>query len=475
MALIRHQKQTLSAGLSWNQLTQNNYKAEAINLSEHEGRPFGAIYRVNGEDGKNSYLGLSNNKNELGNISAAAVFASICENGMIIDSISDKSAWWCASIGNQILTQTDKVYNKDDLTSDENGLIPFIDEALPQIIEEGLSDFKIYAAPDVAELIQDLVGEIQVITMTLSDLIAEYDGKFPRSFTKYRIKKITGTSPIILLGIAALMVGSGYYFFLYDPVVKSVEMDMGGLSSLKTSGEKIESFVKKESPSEKDLEILNLALIEEKQWLIDDLNSSSLKLILENVFSVYENAPVFSGGWRLSSIRYDKSVNKGIIVTQWHKEFGTPSDFRHYWNQVGLDYDIRMDGKTAEVYFPFVINPFIVGDHESLYRKYEADDFDLISLMSSLDEYQFNWTMNTKPEFSRRKNIENLYNKDLADVKQLPIKVVGFNIGGKGPASGYLSSIDIASKSHLVLADQIEINVTNGFEWVIKGEFYDVN
>lgn len=474
MAVIRHQKHSLSAGLSWNQLTQKNYKAEAINLSEHESRPFGSIYRVKGEDGTNSFVGLTKAKSDVGNISAAAIFATICENGMIVDSISEKSAWWCASSNNQVLTQTDRVYDKDELTSEENGLLIFIEEALPQIVEAGSADFKIYAAPDLAELIQDLVGEIEVVTMTLSDLITDSGLKFPSTFSKYRVKKVSGSSPLVLLSLAVIMIGAGYYFFVYEPAPQSVEMDMSGLSSLKTANESVNKIVKKVPPSERDKEILAKAMEEEKEWLLDDLNAKTMSGIAEEVFNVYRALPLYSAGWNLTTISYRSAENTDLIATIWHKDFGTPSDFRSYWERIGLDFEIAMDGKTGFVYFPLSLDQLIKGDTEELYRKYKDSTFDSIELMSALDRHSFVWTMNRKPEMGRREVIEGLYNQDLSDVKQLPIDVTGFEITGRDSVAGYHSAIDLAGLSNLLLAEEITIDLTNGFDWIIKGELYNV-
>lgn len=474
MALIRHKKKVLSAGLSWNQLTQKNYKAEAINLSEHEGRPFGSIYKTSYEDDNAYYLGITDNKKELGNISAAAVFSAICENAMIVDSISEKSAWWCVSIHNQILTQTDKVYDKDDLTRDDFGLIPFIQEALPEILEDESIDFKIYAAPEVAELIQDLVGEVEVITTTLTELIDLDERKFPSDFTKYRVKKISGSSPIVLLGMAVLLIGSGYYFFLYEQEPEQLNIDMSGLSSIEADRNEPEKIINKVPPSQKDEELLVKALEEEKKWLIEDLNAFNLNSILVKVYQAYKNTPLYIAGWSLSEIRYQKSLEPGKIILKWHKDFGTAGDFRHFWEKSGVDYAVNMDGKTAFVYLDFENKDKVTGNINDLYTQFKNSKYDKISLMSDLDKYDFNWIMNIKEEEPRREAVEGLHNKELASIKQLSLDRVGFEVEGRDSIAGFFNTVELSNKTNLILADQVIIDVSKGFEWLIKGELYNV-
>lgn len=474
MAFLKHDKNNMVVGLSWNQLTQKSANAEAVNLSEHESCPYGVIHKLKNEDGVSNFLGLTSNSSDSGKISAAIVFSTIVENGMIIDKLSEKQAWWCASLNNQILTQTDKVYDLDDITNQEHELIQFIDEALPEIVQSEESGFVIYAHPDIAELIQDLVGEITVVSMGLTDLISDSDVKFPGDFNKQKIKKIGGTHPLVIAAIGAVAIGSCYYFFLYDPAPEQVDMDMSGLSSLKEPSKRVTEVVKEVPPSEKDKEILAEAMDQEKKWLEYDLARFRLDTIAQKVIDTYEIMPLMAGGWKLRSLDYRKSVSEDLIRVEWRKDFGTADDFKKYWESSDLEIFFGLDGNRAVLEVPIENNGVNTDAYAEKYEEFRDSEYTYDNLMSALDRKGFEWTMNMVPEEARKEPIEGLFNKDIAELPQIKILKYGVEISGKSGKYGFNSVLNLSEETDLLTATLVEINVEKGFDWTIKGELYDV-
>lgn len=474
MPFLKHDKNNLAIGLSWNQLTQKSVSAEAINLSEHEGSPYGVIHKTKSEEGLTSFLGLSSSKADTGKIPAAVVFSTVVENGMIIDKASEKEAWWCASIGNQILTQTDSVYDIDDITNPEHGLIQFIEEALPEIVSSD-DEFVIYAHPDLAELIQDIVGETQVISMSLSDLISDTNTvNFPKSFNKYKIKKIGGTHPIVLVGLMAVALGSSYYFFFYDPAPDQVDMDMSGLSQLKESSNRVTDLVRETPPSEKDKEILLAAFDEEKQWLEYDLKRYQLATMINKALDLYETMPYLVSGWQINKIIYDKSRYEDAILVTWKKVFGSANDFNKYWDVADLEIQFGFNGNTATIIVPIQDEGSNTDSYQEKYENYKSSEFNYFNLMSFLDAKGFEWDMGIAPEKQRRQSIEGLFNKDLENQKQLKIVPYNFTVRGFSGVDSLSYLKELSNKTDLITASMIEIDISSEFKWVLKGELNDV-
>lgn len=477
MPFIKHEKEKMVIGLSWNQLTQKSIGAEAVNLAEHESSPYGVIHKIKGEEGPSNFLGLTSNKADVGKISAATVFSSIVENGMILDRSSEKHAWWCASIGHQILTQTDKVYELDDITNPEHDFIQFIEEALGDILESGdVEDFKIYAHPDLAELVQDLVGEVTVVSMSISDLISDSGSKFPKDFSKNKIKKVGGTHPFVITALGVIAIGSCYYFFFHDPSPSQVDIDMSGLSQLKEPSNRVSDIVQETPPSEKDREILNAALEQEKRWLEYDVSKLNLKTITQKVLDVYEAMPLFAAGWDLSTITYQDSLHEDKIIVDWKKDFGTPDDLRNYWEfNKDVEIEFRLDGQNASLLIPIDDDGVRTMGYDEKYRNYKDSNYSFENLMSDFDRLNLSWSMGINPEPPRRETIEGLFDDSLSDKKQLSIKRYSFEISDDGGIAGIKKAVGVSDKSDLIIAKSVKINVLKDFEWIIKGELYDVN
>lgn len=477
MPFITHEKQNMVIGLSWNQLTQKSVGAEAVNLAEHESSPYGVIHKIKGEEGTSNFLGLTSNKSDIGKIPAAVVFSSIIENGMILDKSSEKHAWWCASIGNQILTQTDKVYELDDITNPEHDFIQFIEEALGDILSSGeVEDFTIYAHPDLAELVQDLVGSATVVSMSLSDLISDSEAKFPKEFSKNKIKKIGGTHPAVLAALGLVAIGSCYYFFFYDPAPEQVDIDMSGLAQLKEPTKRVNEVVKEIPPSEKDKAILAEAFDQEKKWLEYDLSRYNLQTISEKVLDAYKVMPLFAAGWDLTTVKYQASLYKDKIRIEWKKDFGTPDSLREYWSfSDNVELKFSLDGRKASLLIPINDDGVKTDSYKDKYEEYKNSSYTYENLMSDFDNLNLEWSMGVAPEPSRREPIEGLFNDDLSDKKQLSITRYSFEVSDGSGLFGMRKAISVANKSDLIIATDVEIDVSKELQWIIKGELYDVN
>lgn len=459
-------KSKLAYGLSWYPLTTENEKSESQSLAKSEGKKLGCLY--SSPSGEARQLGLASGSNMAGAYPAAALFAQIVEDGIIIESFGQNKHWLCLATGGEVIIGYDVISSPEEV---KRKITDFFDTQVS--ITELPDHFRIVSDEQSVDLLRDCLGEDPELS-TLFELLEQTDGDFPKAYSSLRVKPLTGNRLYVVIGVAAAL-GASVYMVQHQGGEESQpkEIDMGGLASLTQPAKKQnkvqELSIPTKSAEEKLAEAIDIAKREEMEWLNKEYSQQSAHQIINSISNKAEMLPLIKNGWRLVSLTYSDDPISGSY-SNWVSEYGTPLDIKTaYGDRVEID----LTGRSAKVGLEVSGNgeTFSVSDVIRQSGKLSG----LPQLMTSLISSGHLWELSEIDSGARREVSKEVaqVKPELAAKRLLDHKMVSLRVTGNS-----LSSLrqlgDILKGSPVVIAKSVTIELNGKSAWIFRGIYHEL-
>lgn len=387
-------------------------------------------------------------------VGLAHLFAAMTPySGVYCISVSASEKWVLVVNEKQIVENTDVLVGDDEARD----IVAEYAEAIVSTHSDDTPVVVITDSEEILDLCSDLPDNLKELVIDLKEamisglLVGDYDSLLKKSY----VKKLEGSNGLFLLA-ALLLIGGGYYGYKYY---------QGNLEAQRRLQEQADRLIQQREesgPSHK--EILESALNEEKQWLYDEMNSTSSSSMISSAVNRVMSLPMYANGWSPVSL----VITGSRATVKWEATTGTPLGFKEFAKKYEWSPSFDSKGETATISLPSNVTKNIPAIEP---LEVMGTSKDRMWLIDHLKNSPYSAKLGNPEAVTRKESISGIKDPALARQAQLKHTKTEFYVSGEGTTNMH-SLASLLNEKNAINIERITVNLIKD-NWEIKGFYYD--
>ncbi|MEZ8292760.1 hypothetical protein AB6D11_02780 [Vibrio splendidus] len=475
MNVIKSQNLQAAIGLSWIAIEAKNPKAD-VAASLNERRTTNGLLIKGGSDGVH-LLGLATDNKAIGSTSLAHASALVYDDFIAVIKLPSPDTgdvleqYWIVGARNGVLnTLTDIVVSTRQsvleeinnrvrtICDDDPDLHVYCDHSLESVMSDIIKEGISYDA--------DIESDEPITCLDYYEFIEPIQSN-KKVLAQAKVKSLkSNTLMICLASIALLVLAGSAYFFIQSMTAETEQLVWDAPSTINEpinlSNQEINRLTQEQ--------ILELAYIEELQWLTSMFNEQDPSRIVDAILAFNAKIPDSIAGWKVIAVSYDRNTPEFINIELKRESVGTPVTLKQSLN-TSANLTLKSGGTQALVQFP-ISDTKPTNQIDNAISHIKTINYKSNQIMH--DSIMLGMVLELEPvDFGpRKKSIEGIVDIELAKERQVKNVASYFKIEG--------SSLLILTQTRLILkraktsiVNRVEFSRTGDQNWNIEGIVYE--